>query len=66
VVSSDALIQLSVLHAGVLRVSAREFRAELEWTLGQIEQLVRRTNDGAHTSRIDANKLGQGGRENGK
>ena len=57
VVTSDALIQLSALRSGVLRVSSREFRAELEWAAGQIERLLQKSNERAHTSRIDANKL---------
>ncbi len=57
VVTSDALIQLSALRSGVLRVSSREFRAELEWAAGQIERLLEKSNERAHTSRIDAGKL---------
>ena len=55
VVTSDALIQLSALRSGVLRVSSREFHAELEWASGQIEKLLRRSNERAHTSRMDIN-----------
>ena len=57
VVTSDALIQLTALRSGVLRVSSREFHAELEWAAGQIEALLRRSNERAHTSRMDMNKL---------
>ena len=40
VVSSDGLIQLSALRTGVLRVSAREFRLEMEQVDSQIAQML--------------------------
>ncbi len=40
VVTSDALIQLSALRAGVLRLSSREFRAELGRVLAQIDNFI--------------------------
>ncbi len=40
VVTSDALIQLSALRSGVLRVSAREFEAEVEGVLEQIREII--------------------------
>ena len=51
VVTSDSLIQLSALRAGVLRVSAREFREETRWVLSQIDEVLRRSNLGAHKTR---------------
>jgi ribosomal protection tetracycline resistance protein len=53
VVTSDNLIRLSALRAGVLRVSAKEFRAEVDWVLGQIDEILRRSNAGSHTTKID-------------
>lgn len=67
VVTSDALIQLSALRSGVLRVSSREFRAELEWAAGQIEKLLDRTNGRRHTVRVsESARLKAEGRNDGK
>ncbi len=52
VVTSDNLIRLSVLRAGVLRCSSGEFKAEVEWALSQIDELLRRTNTNAHMTRL--------------
>ena len=41
VVTSDALIQISALRSGILRVSALEFERELERTNEQIAALLR-------------------------
>lgn len=60
VVTSDNLIRLSALRAGVLRVSAREFHSEVEWVYGQIEEVLRRSNAGAHISKIDMKGLMDG------
>jgi len=42
VVTSDALVQLSALRAGVLRVSAREFHKELERVSDRIQEAIGR------------------------
>ena len=52
VVTSDKLIWLSALRSGVLRVSSKEFEAEARDVLRQIEDLLRRTNEGAHTTKL--------------
>lgn len=52
VVTSDNLIRLSALRAGVLRTSSGEFAKEVEWVLGQIEQLLQKSNESAHTTRL--------------
>ena len=52
VVTSDSLIRLSALRAGVLRTSSGEFEGEVAWVLQQIEELLRRTNLGAHTMKL--------------
>ena len=44
VVTSDALIQLTALRAGVLRMSAREFRQELAQVAQQLEAAIRDIN----------------------
>ena len=44
VVTSDALIQLTALRAGVLRMSAREFRQELAQGAQQLEAAIRDLN----------------------
>ena len=40
VVTSDNLIQVSALHSGALRVSAREFIKEIERTNAQIKEII--------------------------
>ncbi len=45
VVTSDALIRLSALRSGVLRTSAGEFQAEMEWVLEQIGRIVKKSNE---------------------
>ena len=53
VVTSDNLIRLSALRSGVLRCSSGEFKAEVEWTLSQIEDVLRKTNYNAHMTRLE-------------
>ena len=48
VATSDALIQLSALRSGVLRVSAAELERELERTNGEIAAVLRRLREEAH------------------
>lgn len=62
VVTSDGLIQLSALRAGVLRVSANEFEKEVDWVYSQIESVLRTSNSGAHTRRITAEEVKNGKR----
>ena len=45
VVTSDSLIRLSALRSGVLRTSSREFKAEVDWVLEQIGQIVKKTQE---------------------
>lgn len=56
VVTSDNLIRLSALRSGVLRTSSKEFRGEVEWVLQQIDEILRRTNEGAHMTRLKDGK----------
>lgn len=56
VVTSDNLIRLSALRAGVLRTSSKEFSLEVEWVLGQIEEVLKRTNLNAHTTKLKDGK----------
>ena len=44
VATSDGLIQLSALRAGVLRISAQELWREVEWVGKQIDEMVRELN----------------------
>ena len=46
VVTSDSLIRLSALRSGVLRTSAKEFRAEVDRVNARIEQAIRDLNRG--------------------
>ena len=52
VVTSDNLIRLSALRAGVLRCSSKDFKSELEWTLEQIGKVLDASNQGAHRTRL--------------
>ncbi len=56
VVTSDNLIRLSALRSGVLRCSAGEFINELDWELGQMEQILKKTNEDAHKTRLKDGK----------
>ena len=56
VVTSDNLIRLSALRSGVLRASSKEFAAELEWTLDQIDAILKKTNQDAHKTRVKDGK----------
>lgn len=53
VVTSDSLIQLSALSAGVLRVSTREFHNEVQWTLDQIEAILQKNDKGLPKTRLE-------------
>ena len=52
VVTSDNLIRLSALRSGVLRTSSREFSREVEWVLEQIEEILKKSNQEAHQTRL--------------
>ena len=51
VATSDALIQLSALRAGVLRLSADELWREVEWVGRQIDQVLQTLNQKGRLSR---------------
>ncbi len=56
VITSDNLIRLSALRSGVLRSSSGEFALELEWALEQIRELVKKSNQGAHMTKVKDGK----------
>ena len=56
VVTSDNLIRLSALRSGVLRTSSGEFHGEVEWVLSQIDSVLKKTNEGAHTVKLKDGK----------
>ena len=56
VVTSDNLIRLSALRSGVLRCSSGEFIRELEGTLEQMAELLKKTNQDAHKTRVKDGK----------
>ncbi len=56
VVTSDNLIRLSALRSGVLRTSSGEFRGEVEWVLDRIDDVLKKTNEGAHTVKLKDGK----------
>ena len=53
VVTSDSLIQLTALSAGVLRVSTREFRNEIRWALDQIESVLKKNENSLHGTKLE-------------
>ena len=52
VVTSDNLIRLSALRSGVLRTSSGEFVAEVEDVLCQIQELLKKSNENAHSTTV--------------
>ena len=56
VITSDNLIRLSALRSGVLRTSSKEFALELEWVLGQIEDVLKKSNLNAHMTKLKDGK----------
>ena len=52
VVTNDNLIRLSALRSGVLRESAKEFSAEVETVLDEIDALLKKSNEAAHKTRL--------------
>ena len=52
VVTSDNLIRLSAFGSGILRTGAREFGNEVDWVMGQIGDVLRRSAQGSHLSRF--------------
>ena len=56
VVTSDNLIQVSALHSGALRVSAREFIKEIERTNAQIKEIIAQNSAKRFFYRLDIPK----------
>ena len=52
VVTSDNLIRLSALGSGILRTNAREFGTEVDWVMGQIGDILRRSAQKAHSTTL--------------
>ena len=52
VVTSDNLIRLSALRSGVLRTSSKEFSLEVAWVLGQIDAVLKQSNQSAHRMKV--------------
>ena len=52
VVTSDNLIRVSAMRSGVLRTSCGEFKNELDFVEEQIAAVLRRSNEGAHKTRL--------------
>lgn len=57
VVTSDNLIRLSALRSGVLRTGSKEFSGEVEWVLGQIDEVLKKSNQGAHRTKLTDGRL---------
>ncbi len=56
-VTSDNLIRLSALGSGIARTSAREFGHEMDWVMGQIGDILRKSAEGSHTVSVRDGKL---------
>ena len=56
-VTSDNLIRLSALGSGIARTSAREFGNEMDWVMGQIGDILRKSAEGSHTVSVRDGKL---------
>ena len=56
-VTSDNLIRLSALGSGIARTSAREFGHEMDWVMGQIGDILRKSAEGSHTVAVRDGKL---------
>ena len=57
VATSDALIQLSALRSGVLRVSAKEFLTEIQQVNEKIAVVIRQLHEEAKRASIQNNPL---------
>ncbi len=56
-VTSDNLIRLSALGSGIARTSAREFGNEMDWVMGCIGSILRKSAEGSHQVRALDGKL---------
>ena len=56
-VTSDNLIRLSALGSGIARTSAREFGNEMDWVMGRIGDILRKSAEGSHTVSVRDGKL---------
>ena len=56
-VTSDNLIRLSALGSGIARTSAREFGNEMDWVMGCIGSILRKSAEGSHQVRSLDGKL---------
>ena len=59
VATSDAMIQLSALRSGVLRVSAAELLAQIERVNDQIAEMIKKLREEARRASIAGNPLKQ-------
>lgn len=56
VITGDSLIRLSTLRSGVLNSSSRAFKGEVEAVLEQINSVLQKSNEFAHTTRLKDGK----------
>ena len=56
-VTSDNLIRLSALGSGISRTSAREFGNEMDWVMGRIGDILRKSVEGIHTVTVRDGKI---------
>ena len=56
-VTSDNLIRLSALGSGISRTSAREFGHEMDWIMGQIGEILRKSAERSHMVPVRDGKL---------
>ena len=56
-ITSDNLIRLSALGSGIARTSAREFGHEMDWIMGQIGDILRKSAERSHMVPVRDGKL---------
>ena len=56
-ITSDNLIRLSALGSGIARTSAREFEHEMDWIMGQIGDILRKSAERSHMVPVRDGKL---------
>jgi len=52
VITSDAMVQLSALGSGVLRISTREFRLEVDWILKKLGKDIEQINNSVRKEKV--------------
>ncbi len=56
VVTGDSMIRLSALRSGLVTCSPHTFRTELDWARARMEEVMRKSNESAHKTKIKDGK----------